>query len=157
MRQLRFRCRTVSGTVEQERHYDFSDHVEIEQSQINYRLKQINTDGSFVYSNVLVVLGSIPEEFHLAQNYPNPFNPSTNITYYVSERADVYLGIFNTKGHKIKTLVNKSQSAGSYSVNWNGLDNSGKQMASGYYFYRIVVTNSTAVIYTSTKGMLLLK
>jgi len=74
----------------------------------------------------------IPERFGLAQNYPNPFNPVTTIKYQLPKNTDVMLRIYNSLGQEIATLVNQSQPAGYYSVNWNA----GNQ-ASGVYFYKI--------------------
>jgi gluconolactonase len=68
----------------------------------------------------------------LQQNYPNPFNPITNITYQIKKMANVSLKIFDISGKEIRTIVNKNQSAGKYSVNINL-----KDMASGIYLYRL--------------------
>lgn len=70
-------------------------------------------------------------------NYPNPFNPTTNINFALSEPQQVKLEIFNVKGQKVNTLVNKELSASEHSVTWNGDDQSGGQVPSGVYFYRL--------------------
>ncbi|MFQ6113390.1 MAG: FlgD immunoglobulin-like domain containing protein [bacterium] len=85
---------------------------------------------------------SIPVEFSLAQNYPNPFNPSTIITYTIPQSVSLTttrLEIFNMLGQKVRTLVNEQQPSGSYSVEWNGRDDSGELLASGVYMYRLSV------------------
>lgn len=78
-----------------------------------------------------------PTAFDLAQNYPNPFNPSTQIRYQLAKSTPVKLTVFNVLGKEIATLVNQKQQSGSYTVTWDGRDNSGALVGSGVYFYRI--------------------
>jgi flagellar hook assembly protein FlgD len=73
----------------------------------------------------------------LHQNYPNPFNPETLIQFDVPERSDLALSIYNLLGRKVKTLANDNFDAGSYSVRWNGLSDSGEMLSSGMYFYEL--------------------
>jgi len=79
----------------------------------------------------------LPETFHLLQNYPNPFNPATTIRYELPVSRKVTLSIYNLLGQKIRTLVNRTQEAGSYSVVWDGTNNEGKRVPSGIYVYRL--------------------
>ena len=80
---------------------------------------------------------ALPAEFVLGNNYPNPFNPTTNIDFQVPYSAKVELKVFNILGQQITTLVSGNLPAGSYSVQWNGLDMFGKSVASGMYFYQM--------------------
>lgn len=82
-----------------------------------------------------------PWEFLLAQNYPNPFNPVTTIEYSLPVNGKVNLEIFNVLGEKVKTLVNKNQTSGNYSIQWNGRNSSGNVVSSGVYFYRLKTDN----------------
>jgi hypothetical protein len=93
-----------------------------------------------------------PKAFRLAQNYPNPFNPETNITYQIPISAQVVVQIYNLLGQKIRTLVNEVQSAGKYSVTWNGLSDDGSRAPSGVYVYRMQAGD-----FISTKKLLLIK
>jgi hypothetical protein len=93
-----------------------------------------------------------PESFRLVQNHPNPFNPYTAIQYDLPMDCEVALVVYNVRGHKVRTLVKKSQSAGSKSVTWNGLDDDGSPVSSGVYFYRM-----TAGSFTEVKKMILLR
>jgi len=81
----------------------------------------------------------VPVQFDLLQNFPNPFNPETSIRYNLPAASQVKLEIFDVLGRKVRTLVNGEQkNAGYHSTLWNGRDDSGRQVASGVYIYRIV-------------------
>jgi hypothetical protein len=89
--------------------------------------------------------GSAPQvnQTVLGQNYPNPFNPATTISYSLIADGNVELCVFNTKGQKVKTLVNGSTVAGEHSVQWNGTDDSNAKVSSGLYFYRLKTAEKT--------------
>ncbi len=89
----------------------------------------------------------------LNNNFPNPFNPTTTISYSVKKSGNVTLEIFNTKGQKIKTLINKDHESGNYTVSWDGKDGNNRSVSSGIYFYKMQAGGR----YTSTKKMILLK
>jgi hypothetical protein len=101
-------------------------------------------------------MSAIPSIIKLYGNYPNPFNPNTTINYSLNKDSKVTIEIYNIKGQKVRTLVNKKQFAGYHTVMWNGKDNSGKIAASGLYFYKMVSEGNNGD-YTSTKKMILLK
>jgi hypothetical protein len=94
----------------------------------------------------------LPTSFAITQNYPNPFNPMTTIEYSVPSRTDVTIEIFNVLGQKVRSLVRGSKSAGSYRIEWNGNDDSGKPVSTGVYLYRFQAGD---MVYT--KKMLLIK
>ena len=79
----------------------------------------------------------LPTTFALYQNHPNPFNPITTIRYDLPEEVHVSITIYDITGREVKRLINQSAPAGRYSVNWNGTNQWGKQIASGLYFYRM--------------------
>jgi len=79
----------------------------------------------------------IPETFELSQNYPNPFNPETTIQYGLPKSSQVKLIIYNLIGQRVATLIDKKQPAGVYSVQWNGKDDLGRNVASGVYLYKL--------------------
>jgi len=112
--------------------YLFEDR-DLAQGSYNYRLKQIDLNGNYEYFNLLnEVLIGLPGKFSLNQNYPNPFNPTTKIVYDLPFSSRVSLRVFDSGGREIAQLVNEMQSAGSYSVNFNG-----SGLSSGIYFYTI--------------------
>ena len=97
--------------------------------------------------------GSIlPIRFELNQNYPNPFNPVTTIEYSIPARSHISIEVYNIIGQKVNTLIDSEQSAGTYSITWNGVDASGQKVSSGVYMYRFQAGD-----HIETKKMLLLK
>ena len=77
-----------------------------------------------------------PKDFALNQNYPNPFNANTTISFNTNG-GEVSLAVYDITGSLVKTLVNGSLEAGSHSIIWDGKDNSGSEVSSGIYFYRL--------------------
>lgn len=87
----------------------------------------------------------IPDNYYL-YNYPNPFNPSTTIRYEIPEQSVITLSIYDIQGRNIQTLVSESKPAGHYEAQWNGIDESGKQVAAGMYFARLQVGDYASTI-----------
>ncbi len=79
----------------------------------------------------------IPASLQLYQNFPNPFNPETEITYDLPSDGVVSLVVYNLLGQEVRVLVDKYQSAGSYTATWDGKDVSGVDVPSGIYIYRL--------------------
>ena len=101
---------------------------------------------------------TLPLSFSLKQNYPNPFNPSTTIAYDLPKRSNVHIAIFNILGQLVANLVEEEKAAGRYSIVWRGRSESGIQVASGVYFYRIQAHSVEDVTdFTATKKLILLK
>ena len=115
--------------------------------RIYYKLKQIDIDGKYEYSNVIEVDYNISTEASLSQNYPNPFNPATTIEYTIPEGGFVSLKVYDILGREVITLVNGKQEAGRHSVIFNGTG-----LTSGIYFYILKTENKLL-----TKKMSLLK
>jgi hypothetical protein len=102
-----------------------------------YRLQQLDADGQVHYSPVLTVAGSKPSGFVLNGNYPNPFNSGTFITYSLPEAGSVQVTLINMRGEIINAWHPGEQSAGSYSVHWDGRLQDGCSAPSGTYLYRV--------------------
>lgn len=94
----------------------------------------------------------LPAEISLEQNYPNPFNPSTIISYTLPKQDHVQIKIFDVLGSEVLNLIDEQKPAGKYSILWNGVDNNGKQVTSGIYFYTIRTKE-----FKKTKKMVLIK
>ena len=116
--------------------YRYIDN-EVNSGEYYYRLKQIDFDGSYEYSDAVKVVIGVPDKFYLSQNYPNPFNPETEIKYQLPAASSVNIKVYNIIGQEIKTLFSGHQSAGYYSVKWNGTNNQGMKVASGLYIYKM--------------------
>lgn len=94
----------------------------------------------------------VPERFSLFQNYPNPFNPETNISFSLPEESEVNLKIYNLRGQLIKVLVNSRLKPGLHVFTWDGKDESGRDLSSGIYFYRLIAGE-----YSEAKKMVRIK
>lgn len=121
-----------NGTSTIPNNYSFTDHIAA-YGDFSYRLKQIDYDGTYEYSNEVVVKGGIkPDEYSLSQNYPNPFNPTTIINFELPEAAKVKLVVYNLLGQVVRTLADGNYEAGSYNKNFDGTD-----LSSGVYIYEL--------------------
>ncbi|MDP2806982.1 MAG: FlgD immunoglobulin-like domain containing protein [bacterium] len=93
------------------------------------------------------VLGSsfaLPAVTVLMRNRPNPLSNNTVIGYQLSSTGPAKLAVYNVAGQLVKTLVNRPQMAGRYTIAWNGKDESGRQAATGVYFYRLTANGTSA-------------
>ncbi len=94
----------------------------------------------------------MPLTYDLGNNYPNPFNPTTEIDYAIPVSNQVSIDLFNSLGQKVKTLVDRYLTAGTYHATWDGTDDFGNAMPTGLYYYKM-----TSSHFNSVKKMLLLK
>ncbi|MBN4076203.1 S8 family serine peptidase [Gemmatimonas aurantiaca] len=95
-----------------------------------------------VDDDLIISDATLPESYRLEQNYPNPFNPSTTIAYSLPRAGEVSLVVYNTLGQRVRMLLSGRQSAGENKVVWDGTDDSGRQVASGMYLYRLVTSET---------------
>ncbi len=132
-----------NGTTAEPKNYTFTDK-NLNSGIYEYRLKQIDYDGSYKYSNEIEVIIGIPDKFVLYQNYPNPFNPTTKISFAIPKGVKnlVTLKIFDVLGNEIITLVNEEKEAGRYEIEFNA-DKYG--LSSGIYLYQLKFGEYTAV------------
>jgi len=135
-----------SGNSNSPKQYSFIDSNPSGGSKFFYRLKQIDNDGTYEYSDEVEV-EIIPDEFVLYQNYPNPFNPVTFIKYEIPELSLVTLKVFDVLGSEVAILVNEEKPIGNYEIEFNGTE-----LPSGIYFYRL-----QAGTFIETKKMVLMK
>ncbi len=124
------------GNSNSKKTYSFSDVFNKSlSSKIQYRLKQIDNDGTIEYSEIVVAhFEGKPEKFNLEQNFPNPFNPSTKIAFQLPSSEFVTMELFNVLGEKIANLINDFKEAGNYEYNLSADD---YKMSSGIYICRI--------------------
>ena len=91
-------------------------------------------------------------DFSILRNYPNPFNSSTTIKYFLPNRSEIQLAVFDHLGREVKQLEHKFQEPGFHYINWNGRDQYGTNVSSGVYLYQITYDGTT-----QTGKMLLVK
>jgi hypothetical protein len=146
------------GTTTEENNYNYIDDYTYTavKGVIKYRLKQIDYNGSYEYSDMVEVnVDFTPKDFVLYQNYPNPFNPSTKIKYALADRMRVKLKVYNPIGEVVTLLVDELQEEGIYEVEFNAA-----LYKNGVYFYRIQMSNASSgssQVFVETKKMILLK
>ena len=133
------------GTTQQPQSYSYTDKVEA--GKYSYRLKQVDFNGVFSYTDPIEVDARIPAKFGLSQNYPNPFNPTTTINYDVAKETNVSLKVYDAIGNEIVTLVNETKAPGTYDVIFDA-----SSLSNGVYFYKIQAGN-----FTATKKLILMK
>ena len=140
------------STTSESQSYSYNDK-NLSKGNYSYRLKQIDFNGAFEYSDIInVEVNTIPEELSLEQNYPNPFNPTTRINFNLPTDSRVTLNVYDILGQKVSSLINTDLTAGKHNVN---LDASG--LNSGIYFYRIEAEGADGVNYSSVRKMILAK
>ena len=127
------------GTTTNEHNYSYTDN-NLNNGAYTYRLKQVDYDGTFAYSNEINVEVSTPVKFELSQNYPNPFNPSTKISFSIPQNSEVTLTIFNVLGQEVTKLVNGFMEAGNHTIDFNAAG-----FNSGIYFYKLEAGNFSEV------------
>jgi len=117
---------------------------------VDFTIKDIFPVDSITGINQEIV--SLPDGCQLFQNYPNPFNPSTSINFSLSKGAYISIKIFDVLGNEICVLSEQHYAPGSHLVRWHGRDDSGHDVSSGVYFYRL-----TSDDFTDTKKCLLVR
>lgn len=135
-----------NGNSNSPKNYSFVDN-NVLSGKYSYRLKQIDNDGKFEYSNAVEIDLGTPQEYTLKQNYPNPFNPSTVISFSVPVTAPVTLKIYDVLGNEVATLVNEQKPSGVHEIEFNAAE-----LTSGIYFYQL-----KSGAFTQSKKMLLIK
>lgn len=140
-----------NGTSTASKQYSYTD-AGLNSGKYTYRLKQIDFDGKFVYSNAIETEVNAPASYNLAQNFPNPFNPSTSIEFTLKADAKVSLRLFDALGQEVRTILSGNYATGNYKVDFNAAG-----LNSGIYFYTIEVSGVDGSKFTATKKMLLMK
>ncbi|MBU0472571.1 MAG: T9SS type A sorting domain-containing protein [Bacteroidetes bacterium] len=136
------------GNSNSPKEYSFIDnHNMVAERSRSYRLKQIDTDGNFEYSNISEISVSNLNKYFLAQNNPNPFNPATSISFTIPKVEHVNLKVFNSLGETVAELVNRELNAGEHSVIFDA-----SNLSSGIYLYRLETDN-----FSQTMKMILMK
>jgi hypothetical protein len=144
------------GNSNSPKKYEYLD-ADAPAGDLTYRLKQIDTDGSFEYFNTTAAVSNnitslesdfVPAEYSLKQNFPNPFNPTTQISFTVENREQVSLKVYDMLGNEIAQLFNGSAEPGRlYNIDFDAAN-----LSSGIYLYRLQSNN-----FVDTRKMTVLK
>ena len=135
-----------AGTTASQQEYSYLDK-NLVNGKYTYRLKQIDYNGTYEYSNEIEVDVRSLDNYNLAQNYPNPFNPTTKIGYILKEKSNTKVVVMNAIGEEIAVLVNEVQEQGYHEIDFNAMN-----LTSGIYFYSLQAGD-----FTQTKKMILIK
>ena len=133
-------CRN-SKSVQQ---YTFTDKNVQPNIAYQYRLRQVDKDGSMScesFSKIVTLVFEGQTELALYQNVPNPVSNHTAISFTLSQESNVRLEVVDVFGNVVKTLVNSNVNAGNSTVEWNALDNNNRPVPSGSYIVRLVAGN----------------
>ncbi len=136
-----------NGTKQTPTSYTFTDPEISSTGKCFYRLKQIDNDGSFIYSSVVEITLAPSDGFVLEQNYPNPFNPTTKIRFSLPESSTLRLSIYNVVGEEVAVLAEGYYQAGHHELTFSSTN-----LPSGVYLYKLQYRGSVQM-----KKMLLLE
>ncbi|MBZ0199604.1 MAG: T9SS type A sorting domain-containing protein, partial [Ignavibacteriaceae bacterium] len=134
------------GTTTEKTNYIYKDKP-ANDGKYAYRLKQVDYNGEYNFSQEVEVYYSSLINFVLNQNYPNPFNPSTTISYQMPKENFVSLKVFDVLGNQVAVLINEIKPAGLHEVNFDA-----SKFGSGIYIYKMMVGD-----FSQSKRMILLK
>ena len=127
------------GTTSEPQTYAFDDAgVPFEADSLRYRLKQVDLDGAFEYSESVEVAIAGSDELVLHGNFPNPFQGQTTIRYALPQSGPVQLAIYNALGQRVATLLNSEQDAGRQQIRFDA-----RGLSSGVYFLRLTSNGTT--------------
>mgnify|MGYP000141372937 CR=1 FL=1 len=140
-----------NGTSSKVNSYSFTDN-DVTPGWREYRLKQIDYNGTFTYSNVIEIFIDFPQKFTLYNPYPNPSNSSVifKVDFPVDTEAEI--SIYSLTGEKVITLKKDNINKGKHSYIWNGINRQGKRVASGIY-----IINIKSNKFTASKKFIILK
>ncbi len=140
---------TGSGTSNTSNSYLYEDK-KLQTASYKYRLKQIDFNGNYEYftleSDVVI---TAPNIFSMSQNYPNPSNPKSKIDYEIPVDGIVTIKLYDILGRETISIVHEIKLAGFYSAEFDGTD-----LASGVYFYSIVVEGNSQKFFKTMKLIL---
>jgi len=141
-----------SGTTSEPKTYNYEDK-KLKTGSYNYRLKQIDFNGGYEYFELEgIVTIKPPGSFSVSQNYPNPSNPRSKIDYELPENGRVTIRVYDLLGKEVLTILNHDKEAGYYSAEFDG-----SNLASGVYFYSLMLKGKAGNILTKTLRMILVK
>ncbi len=139
--------------------YEYRDH-ELAAERYWYRLRLVDLNGQFEYSDAIEVFLATPSSFALHQNFPNPFSSnqaafssSTKIAFDLSEAAEVRVTIHNVLGQVVRALPNVSLPSGRHTLSWDGRNDRGEAVAAGVYIYRLTALQRGTIVWNDARAL----
>ncbi len=136
-----------AGTSTNTNFYNYIDILN-QPGKYKYRLKQVDYNGQYEYSNEIEVKYKSNHNFYLSQNYPNPFNPYTNIDFNIPDKTLVRIILYDATGREITKIIDQEMETGHYSVKLGS-----EGLSSGIYFYKMVTGSG----YTAVNKLTIIK
>ncbi len=81
-----------------------------------------------------------------ASVYPNPFNPKTTVRFYAPQAGAAFVDVFDMGGHRVDRMAVVADQAGWVETEWDGKTGSGESAASGIYFMKVRVGDSSQTV-----------
>lgn len=146
---------TAAVIIDGQSHSDFSyfpdiaDHtwqwtaIEVSSANVHVQVQARDAFGNLTtgVSNNFTVLASVtavpgaPGPLSLSAPAPNPFNPATKLSFHLPASGPVDLKVYDTRGHRIRTLLSGYREAGNFNVTWDGRNDRGAAQAGGLYLF----------------------
>lgn len=112
--------------------YSFLSEFIPQNNFVYFRVKQLNKDGSVIYSQAIKIGQGAVENFEIKQNFPNPFNPKTSIKILVLNETEIEISVYNLSGKRIADLFRGALKKGEHSFEFDGTE-----LPSGLYLYMV--------------------
>jgi len=118
--------------------YRFADENVADGLSYRYQI-DVSDDGGrrLLFQTSPITIPGVELSLSLDTIYPNPFNPDATITFTIPQAASVVIRVYDARGRLVRELFNDSQTSGTHSLTWNGLDDSGYTASSGVYYVRL--------------------
>ncbi len=140
-----------NGTTTELNNYSYFDNLNTN-GTYNYKLKQIDFDGSYNFSQSCEVSFTANYDYKLFANYPNPFNPSTVISFSLPVESKVTITLYNLIGQKVKDITNQVYQSGRHEINFNA-----ESLSAGVYIYKLNADGNNNTHFTASNKMILVK
>ncbi len=133
-------------------HKSLPVRIVVDNNAPDVNLENLIINESRIPGSLALKSAALPTQYELSNNYPNPFNPETHISFSLPAKSEVTLSVYNVLGQHVKALASGAFEAGTHEVVWDGTNDSGENVTSGIYLYRLEAGD-----YLETKKMVLLK
>tara|TARA_B100000131_G_scaffold323057_1_gene379530 strand:+ start:4676 stop:6424 length:1749 start_codon:yes stop_codon:yes gene_type:complete len=126
------------GSTSNHNTYIHTDESIVWNELYDYRIADVDYDGNIKYYEQeltgLSISSDFPNSYLLNQNFPNPFNPITEFSYYIPMENQLTISIYDIRGRIVRNLFNDKQISGSHRISWDGKNENGNYVPTGFYF-----------------------